>query len=229
MKSVPNYVMLNYQDASGALTEYSGNNITGSSSGSAFVAGAESSNWFAPLNFEDDLEYSIPEQTIYRYTTEFAKYTVSSSATAFTAWYRTTLDPGTYPNQAVLAYSINNGLPSKLSSAVLNTTGSTAAFNTGSVTGLTGSNKAISFINGARSHPSGSPEPHQGTYLTLVNFNTTATEIPPPTKTNDWWPLVIQSPMDFWLMLHSNMPDYKFFDEIFRPIGSTPYKCGSRR
>jgi hypothetical protein len=185
MKSISGYVLLNYQDASGNFFEYSGNAITASNSGTAFSIGAESSNWVSPLQFEDDLEYSIPEQTIYRYTTEFAKFTVSSSATQFTAWYRTTLDPATYPSQSVLAYSINNALPVKLASAVLNTTGSTTpAFNSASIAGLTGSNKAISFINGARSHPSGSPEPHQGTYLTLAQFNAPATIIAPPARTN---------------------------------------------
>jgi hypothetical protein len=183
MKSVSGYVMLNYQDASGNFTEYSGNNITASGTGT-FTAGAESANWYAPTSFEDDLETTLAEQTTYRYTSEFARFTVSSSATAFTAWYKTTLDPSTYPNQAVLAYALDNALPTKLSSPVLNATASlnstVAAYNTGSVTGLTGSSKAISLINGVRSHPNGVPAPYQGTFLTLAQFNASSSFIAPP-------------------------------------------------
>lgn len=177
IKAVSGYVMINYQDSTGACTEFSGNDITGVNTGT-ITAGAESANWFAPTSFAGDLETTLAEQTLYRYTSEFARTAFTTSATSFTAWYRTTLDPATYPNQAVAAYEIDGAITAKMSSGAVNTYGATT------VSSLSASSKVITLINGVRSHPNAVAAPHQGTFVTLVQFGAAATEnaVVAPTK-----------------------------------------------
>lgn len=188
IKSVSGYVMINHQLYDGTYVEYSGNTITPTLTGTS--AGAEINESSSGANqglidspasgtdFEDNVESgaSYAEQTRYIYGSDFKRRRVTTTATAFTAWNYCTFDPASFPNQTVLGYDVNGAETGKLSATAVGP-------NSASVSGLSGSSKVLSFIDGPRSKPSlASVAPFDGTFYTLAIFDATFTAIAPTAR-----------------------------------------------
>lgn len=163
--------------ADGTVTDHSANALTATRTGTA--AGTEQTGWFAPTAFEDDLEPEHPtdktEQVLYRYTSEFARKSFVTTATGFTAWAHSTAALFADDRVTQIPYLIDGVYTDEIRSAL------TTQYMVDQRSGLSGSSKTITFMNGMRATADG-VRPYLNTSLVLVRFNAAATEQAPATR-----------------------------------------------